>query len=62
MMPFKSLQDVANYFNTEEKCRTFLEKMRWPDGRIICPVCGVRDAYRNSDMKNPSFLTCIGLR
>ena len=49
MTQFKSLQNVANYFNTPEKCRTFLEKMRWPDGRIVCPVCGVPDAYRNGN-------------
>jgi transposase-like protein len=48
---FKSLQDVANYFKNEEICRDWLEKFRWPDGRIVCPICGVRDAYRNSDMK-----------
>ena len=51
MQQFKSLQEVALYFNTEDKSRTFLEKMRWPDGRIICPICGVRDAYRNGDCK-----------
>lgn len=51
MPQFKSLADVANYFKSEEICRDFLEKMRWPDGRIICPICGVRGAYRNSDMK-----------
>src|SRR5688572_29660250 len=51
MIQFKSLADVAIYFKNEEVCRDFLEKMRWPDGRIICPLCGVRGAYRNSDMK-----------
>lgn len=51
MPQFKSLQDVALYFSNEDKGRDFLEKMRWPDGRIICPVCGVRDAYRNGDCK-----------
>jgi transposase-like protein len=49
MPQFKSLQDVALFFSSEEKARDFLEKVRWPDGRIICPVCGVRDAYRNGD-------------
>jgi transposase-like protein len=51
MNQFKSLQDVANHFNSEDKCRSFLEKMRWNDGRIICPICGVRDAYRMADRK-----------
>ncbi|MCX6317075.1 MAG: IS1595 family transposase [Bacteroidetes bacterium] len=51
MTHFKSLADVANYFNHEDKARTFLEKLRWPDGRIICPICGVRGAYRMGDCK-----------
>jgi hypothetical protein len=53
-LPFKTLPDLLQYFNHEEKARDFLEKMRWPDGRIICPICGVRGAYRNADMKTYS--------
>jgi transposase-like protein len=51
MNQFKSLADLAQYFSHEDKARTFLEKLRWPDGRIICPLCGVRGAYRNGDCK-----------
>jgi hypothetical protein len=51
-LPFKTLPELFQYFNYEEKARDFLEKMRWPDGRIICPICGVRGAYRNADMRN----------
>lgn len=50
-LPFKTLPELFQYFNHEDKARDFLEKMRWPDGKIICPACGVRGAYRNSDMK-----------
>jgi hypothetical protein len=51
MIQFKSLSEVANYFSNEDKSRDYLEKLRWPDGRIICPICGVRGAYRNGDCK-----------
>lgn len=51
MTKFNSLQDVANYFKNEDISRQFLEKMRWPDGLIVCPHCGVRGAYRKSDCK-----------
>ena len=51
-LPFKTLPDLIQHFNHEEKCRDFLEQLRWPDGEIICPYCGVRGAYRCSDMKN----------
>lgn len=50
-LPFKTLPELFRYFNTEDKARDFLEKMRWPDGRIVCPKCGVKGAYRNGDMK-----------
>lgn len=53
-LPFSTLQELFQYFNHEDKARDFLEKMRWPDGRIICPICGVRGAYRNGDMKTYS--------
>lgn len=50
-LPFKTLPDLLQYFNHEDKARDFLEKMRWPDGKIVCPSCGKRGAYRNGDMK-----------
>jgi len=50
MNQFNNIQDVIRYF-TEDKCQSTLEKMRWPDGRIVCPKCGVKGAYRNSDCK-----------
>lgn len=51
-LPFKTLPDLLNHFNSEEKCRDFLEKMRWPEGNIKCPYCGCGNSYRCSDMKN----------
>jgi transposase-like protein len=50
MKQFKSINEVINYF-TPDKCQLTLEQMRWPDGRIVCPKCGVKGAYRNSDCK-----------
>lgn len=48
---FKTLPELMQYFNHEDKARDFLENMRWPDGKIVCPICGKRGAYRNCDMK-----------
>ena len=50
-LPFKTLPELFRYFSNEDKARDFLEKTRWPDGRIVCPKCGKRGAYRNSDMR-----------
>lgn len=41
-----NLNDLAQNFSDEDKARTFLEKLRWPDG-VVCPHCGViGQAYR----------------
>jgi transposase-like protein len=58
-LPFKTLPDLLQYFNHEEKARDFLEKMRWPDGKIVCPICRKGGAYRNCDMRN---FTCKDIK
>lgn len=41
-----NLKDIANHFHDDDKARTFLEQLRWPDGPI-CPHCGVLgEAYK----------------
>jgi len=50
-LPFKTLPELLQYFNTEDKARTFLEKSRWPSGDITCPFCGTKRAHRNGDCK-----------
>jgi len=41
-----NLAKLAEHFGDDDKARTFLEKMRWPDG-AVCPHCGViGEAYR----------------
>ena len=48
-LPFKTLDQLFQYFNHEDKAKDYLEKTRWPDGKIVCPTCGKRGAYRNGD-------------
>lgn len=45
MKAFKSLLEFQKHFNTEEKCRTFLEIQRWGD-TPACPHCGSTDVHR----------------
>ncbi len=35
-----TLIDAINYFSDEDTCRTFVAKLRWPDGVVRCPNCG----------------------
>jgi transposase-like protein len=40
-----SLVDLAQQYNTREKCMALLESLRWPNGPI-CPRCNSPKAYR----------------
>ena len=31
---------LMDRFDTDQKCREFLESLRWPDGKVTCPHCG----------------------
>lgn len=35
-----SLIDVVHRFGSEDICRDYLEKLRWLDGKPVCPKCG----------------------
>jgi transposase-like protein len=40
-----NLPDLIEQFRSEEKCRAYLEDLRWPDG-VVCPRCGGRSISR----------------
>jgi transposase-like protein len=40
-----SLPQLIDRFHSEEKCRTYLEGLRWPDG-VECPRCGSKRISR----------------
>lgn len=48
-----NLIDVTRELSTEEECFSFLEKMRWPDGKVRCSVCG-NDRISRITRKAPS--------
>ena len=35
-----NLMDLMDRFATNDKCRNFLEELRWPRGKVSCPHCG----------------------
>lgn len=47
METFKTLIDLFDYFNTEEKCVEYLELQRW-GGTPACPFCGALNPYRTN--------------
>ena len=39
----KTLQQAIVYFADADNCLNFMVKLRWPDGKVICPTCGRED-------------------
>jgi transposase-like protein len=48
-----NLIDVTQELGTEEEAFAFLEKMRWPDGKVRCTTCG-NDRISRITRKTPS--------
>ena len=46
-MNFKSIIEFSQYFNTDEKCRQYLEEQRW-ENEPACPHCGSTNVKRFS--------------
>jgi transposase-like protein len=45
MKAFKSIIEFQNHFNSDEKCRGYLEQQRW-NGVPACPHCGSTNVHR----------------
>ncbi len=54
MKPFKSILSFQKHFNTDEKCRAFLEQQRW-GGTPACPFCG---SINNTRLKDGKRFQC----
>lgn len=35
-----SLIEAVRYFADEQTCSDYLIRLKWPDGKIVCPKCG----------------------
>lgn len=39
----RTLQEAIQHFSDPSNCIAYMVKMRWPDGKVICPTCGRDD-------------------
>jgi transposase-like protein len=53
----ESLLEFEHWFRTDEACRDYLAKLRWPDG-FRCPHCSTRGAWRSHGV----LYRCYGCR
>jgi len=51
----QNLMDLERSFSTEDACREYLRRLRWPEG-FRCPACGHADAWS----LNGGLLKCRG--
>jgi len=49
--------EMRDWFSTEEACRAYLARLRWPDG-IICPACGSKEVWG----KKPPLNRCASCK
>jgi transposase-like protein len=47
---FKNLREMMAAYSDEDKCRAYMEQMRW-DGNPTCPFCGMHNPYKLKDGK-----------
>jgi transposase-like protein len=55
----QTLQEAIAYFADSERCFEYAKKMRWPDGVIACPRCGV---VKNSFIKTRRLWFCYACK
>jgi len=36
----KTLIEAVRYFSDKKVCHDYMVKIKWPDGKIVCPKCG----------------------
>jgi transposase-like protein len=47
--------ELEEWFSSEEACREYLERLRWPNG-FVCPHCGIKKAWK----LNAGLFNCAG--
>jgi transposase-like protein len=55
----QTLQEAIAYFADPERCFQFAKKLRWPDGQVVCPRCGVA---KNSFIKTRRLWFCYSCK
>ena len=54
-----NLINLMDRFHTDDKCRDFLEELRWPGGKVTCPQCGCRSV---SELRSRPQWDCTNCR
>lgn len=52
----KSLLDAVRYFSDLRVCHEYMHRIKWPDGKVVCPKCGGESCKEIST--RPGTLKC----
>lgn len=55
----KTLMDAIRYFADPEVCDEYMRKIKWPDGKVVCPHCG---SDRIGEIKTRRLMRCKDCR
>ena len=51
-----SLLEAVLYFSDLAVCHEYMRKIKWPDGKVVCPKCGNESVSEVKD--RPGLYTC----
>jgi len=55
----RTLQEAIAYFADSDRCFEYAKRLRWPDGNVVCPRCGVA---KNSFVKTRKLWFCYACK
>jgi len=55
----QTLLEVVRYFADLDRCHEYLKKIKWPDGKIVCPHC---QSERVGEVKTRRLMQCKDCR
>lgn len=56
-----TLLEAVRFFSDLETCHTYMRKIHWPSGTVICPECGAK-GKRIGEIKTRHMLRCKDCR
>lgn len=46
---FNSIIEIAEYFNSKDRCLRAIRDSRWENGDVVCPYCGAHHCVERTD-------------
>ncbi len=57
----QTLLEAVRYFSDLDTCNAYMQRIKWPDGKIVCPKCGAK-GDRIGEIATRKMLRCKDCR